>query len=73
MSSADINFVPKYTGAPSLSSANDLETYQDNIVMNVGTSVEDVNKTGARYYLNLQNYFCRSSLFSRILSHQCIF
>ena len=56
MSSADINFVPKYTGAPSLSSANDLETYQDNIVMNVGTSVEDVNKTGARYYTNLQNY-----------------
>jgi hypothetical protein len=24
--------------------------------MNVGTSVEDVNKTGAQYYLNLQNY-----------------
>jgi hypothetical protein len=56
MSSADNNFVPKYTAAPSLSSANDLETYQDNIVMNVGTSVEDVNKTGARYYTNLQNY-----------------
>lgn len=56
MSSADVNFVPKYTAAPSLSSANDLETYQDNIVMNVGTSVEDVNKMGARYYTNLQNY-----------------
>lgn len=56
MSSQDVNFVPKYTAAPSLSSANDLETYQDNIVMNVGTSVEDVNKTGARYYTNLQSY-----------------
>jgi hypothetical protein len=56
MSSVDVNFVPKYTAGPSLSSANDLERYQDNIVMNVGTSVEDVNKTGARYYTNLQNY-----------------
>ena len=53
---ADVNVMPKYTAAPSLSAANDLETYQDNIVMNVGTSVEDVNKTGARYYSNLQNY-----------------
>jgi hypothetical protein len=50
------SIIPKYTGAPSLSAANDLETYQDSIVMNVGTSVEDVNKSGARYYLNLQNY-----------------
>ena len=56
MSSMDVNVVPKYTAGPSLSSANDLERYQDNIVMNVGTSVEDVNKTGARYYSNLQNY-----------------
>jgi len=48
--------VGRYTGAPSLSAANDLETYQDSLVMNVGTSVEDVNKSGARYYLNLQNY-----------------
>jgi len=56
MSSFDVNVVPKYTGGPSLSSANDLERYQDNVVMNVGTSVEDVNKTGARYYTNLQNY-----------------
>ena len=56
MSSQDVNVVPKYTSGPSLSSANDLERYQDNVVMNVGTSVEDVNKTGARYYTNLQNY-----------------
>ena len=54
--SYDTPFVPKYTGAPSLSAANDLEKYQDSLIMNVGTSVEDVNKSGARYYLNLQNY-----------------
>lgn len=50
------NVVPRYTGAPSLSSAQNLENYQDKLVMNVGTGVEDVNKSGARYYLNLQNY-----------------
>jgi hypothetical protein len=50
------NIVPRYTGAPSLSAAQNLENYQDKLVMNVGTSVEDVNKSGARYYLNLQNY-----------------
>lgn len=50
------NVLPRYTGGPSLSSAQNLENYQDRIVMNVGTSVEDVNKAGARYYLNLQNY-----------------
>ena len=53
---ASANVDPRYTGAPSLTSANDLEQYQDSVVMNVGTSVEDVNKTGAKYYLNLQNY-----------------
>jgi len=50
------NVVPRYTGGPSLQSAQNLENYQDKLVMNVGTSVEDVNKAGARYYLNLQNY-----------------
>ena len=39
-----------------MSSAYDLENYQDSIVVNNGSSVEDINKTGARYYLNLQNY-----------------
>jgi len=52
----DVNTVGRYSSGPSLSSAYDLENYQDSIVMNVGTSVEDVNKSGARYYLNLQNY-----------------
>jgi hypothetical protein len=51
-----VNIDPRYTSGPSLSSVNDLQQYQDSVVMNVGTSVEDVNKTGARYYLNLQNY-----------------
>ena len=50
------NVIPRYTAGPSLSSTNNLENYQDSMVMNVGTSVEDVNKSGARYYTNLQNY-----------------
>jgi hypothetical protein len=50
------NTVQRYTGGPSLSSTSDLENYQDSLVMNIGTSVEDVNKSGARYYTNLQNY-----------------
>ena len=53
---ADVNTVQRYSSGPNLSSAVDMEKYQDNIIMNVGTSVEDVNKAGARYYLNLQNY-----------------
>jgi hypothetical protein len=50
------NFIPKYASGPNLSSATNLENYQDSVVMNVGTSVDDVNQSGARYYLNLQNY-----------------
>jgi hypothetical protein len=53
---ADVNTVNRYSAGPSLSSAYDLENYQDSIVMNTGSSVEDINKAGARYYLNLQNY-----------------
>jgi hypothetical protein len=53
---ADINTVNRFSSGPSLSSAYDLENYQDSIVMNIGSSVEDINKSGARYYLNLQNY-----------------
>jgi hypothetical protein len=52
----DVNTVNRFSSGPSLSSAYDLENYQDSIVMNIGTSVEDINKSGARYYLNLQNY-----------------
>jgi hypothetical protein len=52
----DINISSRYTSGPSLSSAYDLENYQDSVIMNIGTSVDDVNKSGARYYTNLQNY-----------------
>jgi hypothetical protein len=52
----DVNTVNRFSSGPSLSSAYDLENYQDSIVMNTGSSVEDINKSGARYYLNLQNY-----------------
>jgi len=50
------NVIPRYSAGPSLAATMDLENYQDRIVMNSGTSVSDVNKAGARYYLNLQNY-----------------
>ena len=50
------NVIPRYASGPSLASTTNLENYQDNLVMNVGTSVEDVNKLGANYYLTLQNY-----------------
>ena len=53
---ADVNTVNRFNTGASLTSAYDLENYQDSIVMNVGSSVEDINKAGARYYLNLQNY-----------------
>jgi len=53
---ADVNTVNRYSSGPSLNTAYDLENYQDSIVMNVGSSVDDINKSGARYYLNLQNY-----------------
>jgi len=52
----DVNTVNRYSSGPSLSSAYNLENYQDSIVMNTGSSVEDINKAGANYYLNLQNY-----------------
>ena len=52
----DQGSVPRFTSGPSLAAANDLETYQDSVIMNVGTSVDEVNKSGAMYYANLQNY-----------------
>ena len=53
---AQPNITSRYTPGPSLSAANDIENYQDSIVMNNGSSTEDVNKNGAKYYENLQNY-----------------
>jgi hypothetical protein len=50
------NNITKLTTAPTLSSALDMEGYQESLVVNNGTSIEDVNKAGAQYYMNLQNY-----------------
>lgn len=50
------NIMPRYTGGPTFEATQNLENYQDKLVMNAGTGLEDVNKAGARYYLNLQNY-----------------
>ncbi len=50
------NVIGRYQSGPSLDSQMGMQTYQDSVVMNVGTSVDDVNKAGARYYANLQNY-----------------
>ena len=50
------HMMDRYSGGPSLEATTKLENYQDSVVMNIGTSVEQVNKTGAQYYLNLQNY-----------------
>ena len=48
--------VVRNSPGPSFQSTVKLEEYQNRVVMNVGTSVENVNKIGAEYYLNLQNY-----------------
>jgi hypothetical protein len=54
------NVVPRYTGAPSLSAAQNVENYQDSIVMNVGSSPDNATKLGAMYYNNIQNYLSPS-------------
>ena len=41
---------------PSFQANVKLEEFQNRIVMNTGTSVQNVNKIGATYYANLQNY-----------------
>jgi len=47
---------PTFTPGNSLVNTQALENYQDTIRMNIGTSTAQVNKMGAQYYLNLQNY-----------------
>jgi hypothetical protein len=51
---------PKFSTGPSLTTTMDMENYQNSIIMNSSTSNDDVNKTGARYYQNLQNYLAPS-------------
>ena len=41
---------------PDLQSNQALETMQDQIRVNTGSNVDDINKLGAQYYSNLQNY-----------------
>ena len=43
-------------GGNALDNTLKLEQYQDSVIVNNGTSVEQVNKQGAQYYLNLQAY-----------------
>jgi hypothetical protein len=47
---------PTFTPGNSLANTIALENYQDTILMNTGTSTAEVNKIGAQYYLDLQNY-----------------
>jgi len=48
--------VPTFTPGNSLANTAALENYQDTVLMNIGTSTAQVNKIGAQYYLDLQNY-----------------
>jgi hypothetical protein len=47
---------PTFTPGNSLDNTARLESYQDTLLMNIGTSTSQVNKMGAQYYLDLQNY-----------------
>ena len=46
----------KFSSGPGFENTQRLQEYQNRVVMNTGTSTEQVNKIGAQYYLNLQNY-----------------
>jgi hypothetical protein len=48
--------IDKYSSGPSLQDSQKLENYQNSVVLNIGTSPDQVNKMGAQYYANLQNY-----------------
>jgi hypothetical protein len=52
----EVSVTPTYTPGNSLANTQALEGYQDSIRMNIGTSPAQVNKMGAQYYLDLQNY-----------------
>lgn len=47
---------PRYSGGPSLQDTQALENYQQNVIVNSGTSPDQINRMGAEYYSNLQNY-----------------
>ena len=46
----------KLDGGNGLEQTLALENYQRSLVMNIGTGIEQVNKQGSQYYLNLQNF-----------------
>lgn len=48
--------VDKYSSGPSLQDTMNLEDYQKSLMVNNGTSADQINKMGAQYYANLQNY-----------------
>jgi len=46
----------KMSSGPSLETTQNLQNYQNNVLVNVGTSSDQINKMGANYYSTLQNY-----------------
>ena len=47
---------PRYSSGPSLEANQSVENYQNQVVVNAGTSADQINQYGAMYYANLQNY-----------------
>jgi hypothetical protein len=45
-----------YSSGPSLQATQDLQRYQNGVVVNTGTSTDEINQMGADYYSKLQNY-----------------
>jgi hypothetical protein len=54
--SAQPESTAKFSSGTGFENTQRLQEYQNRVVMNTGTSTEQVNKIGAQYYLNLQNY-----------------
>jgi hypothetical protein len=46
----------KLDGGNGIQQTMALENYQNGLIVNTGTGVEQINKQGAQYYLDLQNY-----------------
>jgi len=46
----------KLSSGPSLEATQNLQNYQNSVLVNTGTSGDQINKMGANYYSTLQNY-----------------
>ena len=46
----------KMSSGPSLETTQALQSYQNSVLVNTGTSSDQINKMGANYYSTLQNY-----------------